>query len=201
MEDFLARFLFEISSLLLIPVIVSLLLLLCWTILICGGFFAEFLKRRRNKEFRNYINTLIDKSENNTENLIEDLFIADKSDGITKRFLSRTDKIRKDPLSWAKLIDDIESYSAGILIKCSMGIKIGPMLGLMGALIPLGPALIALSSGNINELAEQMTVAFTTTVVGLLIGGISYIITQVRKKWYAQDISDIKYVYELIFRE
>ena len=48
--------------------------------------------------------------------------------------------------------------------------QLGPILGLLGTLIPLGPGLAALGSGDIVTLAEALTVAFDTTVTGLLIG-------------------------------
>jgi len=60
----------------------------------------------------------------------------------------------------------------------------GPILGLMGTLIPLGPGLTALGSGNIDILATALTVAFDTTVIGLLIGLLAYIIGRVRRRWY-----------------
>ena len=60
----------------------------------------------------------------------------------------------------------------------------GPILGLMGTLIPLGPGLTALGNGNIDILATALTVAFDTTVVGLLIGLIAYILGRVRRRWY-----------------
>lgn len=41
--------------------------------------------------------------------------------------------------------------------------QLGPILGLLGTLIPLGPGLAALGSGDIVTLAEALTVAFDTT--------------------------------------
>lgn len=60
----------------------------------------------------------------------------------------------------------------------------GPILGLMGTLIPLGPGLTALGTGNIDILATALTVAFDTTVVGLLIGLVAYTIGRIRRRWY-----------------
>lgn len=60
----------------------------------------------------------------------------------------------------------------------------GPILGLMGTLIPLGPGLTALGSGNIDILATALTVAFDTTVIGLLIGLVAYGIGRIRRRWY-----------------
>ncbi len=62
----------------------------------------------------------------------------------------------------------------------------GPILGLMGTLIPLGPGLTALGSGQMDILATALTVAFDTTVVGLLVGLLSYCISRIRRRWYEQ---------------
>ncbi|WP_028468707.1 MotA/TolQ/ExbB proton channel family protein [Neptunomonas japonica] len=62
--------------------------------------------------------------------------------------------------------------------------RVGPILGLMGTLIPLGPGLTALSAGDIDILATALTVAFDTTVVGLLVGLFAYCISRIRRRWY-----------------
>ena len=62
----------------------------------------------------------------------------------------------------------------------------GPILGLMGTLIPLGPGLTALGNGNIDILATALTVAFDTTVVGLLVGLLAYAMGRIRRRWYEQ---------------
>lgn len=62
--------------------------------------------------------------------------------------------------------------------------RIGPMLGLMGTLIPLGPGLSALSRGELDLLAQAVTVAFNTTVLGLLAGIIGFLLGRMRRRWY-----------------
>lgn len=62
--------------------------------------------------------------------------------------------------------------------------RIGPMLGLMGTLIPLGPGLAALGRGEITVLAQAVTVAFDSTVLGLMIGVLSFAVGRVRRRWY-----------------
>ena len=62
--------------------------------------------------------------------------------------------------------------------------RVGPMLGLMGTLIPLGPGLAALGRGEVSELARAVTVAFDTTVLGLLVGIIGFVIGRLRRRWY-----------------
>ena len=67
--------------------------------------------------------------------------------------------------------------------------RIAPMLGLMGTLIPLGPGLSALGEGNLTILTTAMSVAFDTTVLGLLVGIIGFVIGRLRRRWYEQTIT------------
>ncbi|MCA9042054.1 MAG: MotA/TolQ/ExbB proton channel family protein [Planctomycetaceae bacterium] len=76
----------------------------------------------------------------------------------------------------------------------SFGIRIGPILGLMGTLIPLSPALLGLSAGNLDQLAQNLVVAFSTTVLGLFIAGICYGIWLTRRQWYAADLANVEYI-------
>lgn len=80
-------------------------------------------------------------------------------------------------------------------------IKLGPMLGLMGTLIPMGPALVGLAQGDISSMAYNMQVAFATTVVGLVIAAVGIITLQVKQRWYAREMNDLEYLYKVISRQ
>jgi hypothetical protein len=73
-------------------------------------------------------------------------------------------------------------------------VRAGPALGLMGTLIPLSPALAGLAAGDVQELSENLRVAFSVTVIGLLIGAIAFGISLVRDRLYSQDLSDLEFV-------
>jgi len=70
--------------------------------------------------------------------------------------------------------------------------RLGPMLGLMGTLIPLGPGLEALAMGDVAQLARQMTVAFDTTVVGLAAGVLGFAVGRLRRRWYEEAIDAVE---------
>ena len=72
--------------------------------------------------------------------------------------------------------------------KTDVLVRVGPILGLLGTLIPLGPGLAALGSGDIVTLAEALTVAFDTTVTGLVIGALAYLVSKFKKQWYESDL-------------
>ena len=62
--------------------------------------------------------------------------------------------------------------------------RVSPMLGLMGTLIPLGPGLAGLGQGDLSILTNAVTVAFDTTVMGLLAGIIGFVLGRLRRRWY-----------------
>ncbi len=77
-----------------------------------------------------------------------------------------------------------ESYAVKRLERNDLLARSGPILGLMGTLIPLGPGLTALGQGSLDILATALTVAFDTTVIGLLVGLLAYGIGRIRRRWY-----------------
>lgn len=68
------------------------------------------------------------------------------------------------------------------------------MLGLMGTLIPMGPALVGLSAGDISSMAYNMQVAFATTVIGMLIAAIGLLQLQSDKRFFARSFNDIEFI-------
>lgn len=74
--------------------------------------------------------------------------------------------------------------------------KLGPVLGLVGTLIPMGPALQGLADGNIQQLAAQMQIAFTTTVVGLIVGAIGFVLYRVNKREAVEEMALLDYALE-----
>ncbi len=97
-----------------------------------------------------------------------------------------------DPLDG--LVNLFDLVSLRKLERTRMMVRFGPALGLMGTLIPLSPALEGLANGNVKLLSENLRVAFSVTVLGLLIGAVAFAIALVRDRLYAQDLSDLEYV-------
>jgi biopolymer transport protein ExbB/TolQ len=94
----------------------------------------------------------------------------------------------------AKALADFDFASQRRLGRTRLLVRVGPALGLMGTLIPLSPALDGLARGDVNELSQDLRVAFSVTVLGLLIGGIAFAVTLYRDRIYGQDLSDLEYV-------
>jgi biopolymer transport protein ExbB/TolQ len=94
----------------------------------------------------------------------------------------------------AKALADFDYDSLKRLERTRILVRVGPALGLMGTLIPLAPALSALSSGNTALLAKDLRIAFSVTILGLFIGAVAFAISLVRDRLYAQDLSDLEFV-------
>ncbi len=92
------------------------------------------------------------------------------------------------------LVSEYESLCEERLGAINRLAKLGPMLGLLGTLIPMGPALEGLARGDILQLATQMQVAFTTTVVGLVIGAVGYVLFQLERQIITRQLAALDYL-------
>ncbi|MCD6206638.1 MAG: MotA/TolQ/ExbB proton channel family protein [Methanosarcinales archaeon] len=208
-----------ISTSLLYPVIIVLLGLTLWLITEIGVFTVEYLARtgrlsKKNPEdiereiiktksmidggeFRSGIDLLNRSTTSRFVYLFLDGLLAIKEKEIE---LDNPGTYKKlFPVNLEKLLQRCDLLISKRLEKSKAMIRLGPMFGLMGTLIPMGPALLALTKGDVETLAGSLIIAFGTTVVGLLIGGVSYLITTVRTRWYRQDMNDVHYICEVLF--
>ena len=94
----------------------------------------------------------------------------------------------------SKRLAEYDYLSLRRLERSRILVRMGPALGLMGTLIPLSPALAGLADGDIATLTENLRVAFSVTVAGLLIGAIAFAVSLIRDRLYAQDFSDVEFV-------
>jgi biopolymer transport protein ExbB/TolQ len=94
----------------------------------------------------------------------------------------------------AKRLAEYDYLSLRRLERTRILVRMGPALGLMGTLIPLSPALAGLADGDVVTLTDNLRVAFSVTVAGLMIGAFAFAISLVRDRLYAQDYSDVEYV-------
>jgi len=97
-----------------------------------------------------------------------------------------------------KALADFDFDSQRRLSRTRLLVRAGPALGLMGTLIPLSPALTGLAAGNTAQLSHDLRVAFSVTVVGLLIGAVAFGLSLSRDRMYNQDLSDLQYIAAVI---
>ena len=176
-----------ISTSLLLPVIVLLLAALGAALISLGGFCATYLTLLQEKKKRTALLKKIRSSSDFKEQDIADSGIF--ADHIKKLFYFGFDELECE-----KYISEVEQEYERELERSRFLTKTAPMLGLMGTLIPMGPALAGLASGDIANMAYNMQIAFATTVVGCTVAGIALLIHSVKKHWYIEEITNLRYV-------
>ena len=192
--NFISDILFWISTGLLVPVIVLLILLFLRSLLLVGSFFGQYLNIRKNGR------TLRTRLEGLTPETVRDLesMLPKGSNSLSVRYLNEILAHKDSPAHIRRLLADFETDADKDLSSSKTLTKLGPMLGLMGTLIPMGPALVGLSTGDISSMAYNMQVAFATTVVGLFSSAVGFMTQQVKKRWYMQDMTNLEFVAELL---
>lgn len=187
-----SNILFWISSGLLVPVIVGLLFFFGKSIVMLGGFAGQYIQRiKQDKQLRRRMNELDQSSihafAGELKEQPESLFTQ------TAGQLMATDS----PAVANRILSEYEVTADAELGKYKVLVKFGPILGLMGTLIPMGPALAGLSTGDISSMAYNMQVAFATTVLGLFSGAVGFILLQVKQRWFTSDLVYLDFLSEL----
>jgi biopolymer transport protein ExbB/TolQ len=189
---FLSHVLYHISTALLLPVMIVVLALLAVMLLTLGGFLRECLERRRVRAALRRAISLVEQPRPDPMTAWHVLTATPA--GWPRRLVRLAAGREHQPAALEKALVDVESEIAEHLGRLAFMARVGPMLGLLGTLIPFGPALAGLSSGDIQELSANLVTAFATTVVGLLCGCAAYGLGLVRRTWYARDFDDLEYL-------
>jgi biopolymer transport protein ExbB/TolQ len=192
--------LFHIAEALRVPVLVAALLCLAVVLIEFGRFLVELVGRRG----RGYLVL-----QGATEQALAALAARDDvkaaaaalqpissgpemSDALT-RIVAQYGRPDRDEQA-AKALADFDFGAMRRLERTRALVRLGPALGLMGTLIPLSPALAGLAKGDVAQLSSNLRVAFSVTVLGLLIGAVAFVISLVRDRLYGQDLSDLEFV-------
>lgn len=182
------------------PVIVVLILFSVATLVLIGSVIAEAITERRHLKV--WVPQIVDDIQK--QNIPPALCI--KQSGLLKR-----QKIALIEITDHKDISDAmrESMAIRLLdearaqydfrIKCSdLIVKLGPVFGLLGTLIPLGPGIIALGQNDTYTLSVSLLTAFDTTALGLICAGLCTVVSMIRKRWYTNDLSILETLMECV---
>jgi len=186
---YISNALYWISTGLLVPVIILLIYFFLRALVLVGSFFGQYLELRKTehflqKEFKGL-------SADNLSDFVERL--PKKNRTLVIVYLRMLWDNRQNTPLVEKTLGDFEIAADKDLAISKTLTKMGPMLGLMGTLIPMGPALVGLASGDIASMAYNMQVAFATTVVGLFSSAIGFATLQIKQRWYLQDLNNLEY--------
>ena len=191
-----------LSESLLTPVIVLLVISIVIVILSFGGLINEYISRKpiKSKDLEDLIRKI--SFSPNVNQMKEEIANSNLFD-YQKEVLTRiADNYDIGPEARKALASELISAQETKLIKktnkTDILVRVGPSLGLLGTLIPLGPGLAALGSGDIATLAESLTIAFDTTVTGLTVGALSFLISKYKKQWYESELIDVETVAEAV---
>ncbi|MCM1218403.1 MAG: MotA/TolQ/ExbB proton channel family protein [Lachnospiraceae bacterium] len=187
----ISNILFVISNGLLMPVILLLLFLLGKAIVLAVGFYPEWRKHKAlSEQLRHMVENL------SMESMAEaDGKIGSSKDSPVNRCFREMLIHREDRIYCEHALADYQVNVQQELSKSRLLIKFGPMLGLMGTLIPMGPALVGLAEGDIASMAYNMQVAFATTVIGMLVAGIGLATLKVKQRFYARGYNALEFLF------
>jgi biopolymer transport protein ExbB/TolQ len=191
-----------VSQSLQIPVIIFLLLFAITAIVLLGSMIKEYLNRKKVSavEMKKLIKDL--SHANNASEMSDIISGADIPESQKRDLIELIDSSDMDIESRTalakKLVDSREKAFTKRLGWSDVITRIGPTLGLMGTLIPMGPGLAALGSGDIVTLSNAIIVAFDTTVVGIGAGALAYVISKIRRRWYSEYIANLDVLTDVV---
>lgn len=196
-DSSLFQIMYTAASAMLYPVVILLILTIALSLGLIGEFISEYAKRHRNVKELEHIGRSVQENVKNSsyDDAASHLLKLDQNQLVTSFAHDAAEHLKNNALSsidW--LSEEYEVRMTKRLEQTKIMSTVAPMLGLMGTLIPLGPALIGLAQGDILQLANNLMIAFATTVLGLFAGIVGYVLTLVRKRWYWQDMADIDYL-------
>jgi biopolymer transport protein ExbB/TolQ len=165
--------LYSISTVLYLPVLLGIAALVLHMLVCFGTFAAEWLERRRG------VRVLVAAAK---QQMAAVLTAQEGEPGLDARL--------------ERLVQRADANGVRRLDAVRFVVRVGPALGLMGTLIPMGISLAGLAQGNLPKMAESMTTAFTATVVGLACSVSAYVLSLVREHWLRSDLTEIAYAAE-----
>ena len=201
-SDLLTSALNVISQSLQIPVIIFLLAFAVFAVYIIGSLIAEYSSHKKVpvKLIRDLIYKIANCEDvNDIPDIVKNAPVQ-HSQKVALIEIAKSKDLREDTRRALarKLFEEEQDKIEKNLQKTDIVTKIGPTLGLMGTLIPMGPGLAALGSGDIVTLSNAIIVAFDTTVVGIGAGALAYVISKIRRRWYSEYIANLDVLTDVV---
>jgi len=189
----LTSVLYWLSTGMMIPVVVLLLIAFGGSLLLLGDLYGQYSWRLRHRAFMQQAKDTTQQGE------LAELSVASFARGKSHfaHHLHRLVEHRWQTTQGEQTLTDFELACRRDLDVPLTLMRIGPMLGLMGTLIPMGPALAGLASGDIASMASNMQIAFSTTVVGIFVGAMGFIVQLIKKRWHQADHALLVYLFDL----
>lgn len=190
--NYITTLLYWISTGLLVPVMLLLLYFFVRALWLSGRFYGLCVKQQR---FHRRIHQTLSQMSLSAW-LHQTLSEEQAAESPLCRQIEKMQAAQGNAAWLEKLVGDYEIAADKAMDTSRLLAKIGPILGLMGTLIPMGPALMGLSTGDVEAMAANMQVAFATTVIGLIIGAVGFITLQLHRRWAADELNLLEYLSE-----
>ena len=194
-----SQILHEIGQYLKLPCTIILFLLMAVSVVELGYFFCEAVGRCKKKKCDTVamLHEIDGKSVTDVKKIVDGTALLNRQKKTILRLLETSDlepEVRE--AAARRLLEQEEEYYHKILSATNMVAKLGPMFGLLGTLIPVGPGIVALGQGDTQTLSQAMEYAFDTTIAGLISAAVCSVISMCRQKWYKREIEDLEVVME-----
>ena len=196
----LGKVLHSMTSVLQIPVVIILILFIAAILVATGWIISEYMNEHKHMQVQ--LPKLLDEiraGEQPIEEIIETsgLLKTQKEALIEITKHSDFNNLMLESLAANLLEREQERYDAK-LKPTDLLSKLGPMFGLLGTLIPLGPGIIALGQGDTMTLSQSLMTAFDTTIAGLIVAAIAVVISTIRRGWYNNYMSVLETVMDCV---
>lgn len=196
----LGKVLHSMTSVLQIPVVIILILFIVAILVAIGWIISEYMNEHKHMQVQ--LPKLLDEiraGEQPIEEIIETsgLLKTQKEALIEITKHSDFNDLMLESLAANLLEREQERYDAK-LKPTDLLSKLGPMFGLLGTLIPLGPGIIALGQGDTMTLSQSLMTAFDTTIAGLIVAAIAIVISTIRRGWYNNYMSVLETVMDCV---
>lgn len=210
MKELFSEVLHIIGQSVLVPCLIILLACIAVSLLEVGDILVEGIRERRKYE-KKITGLLMRIQENDNsqgsgriwEMVDESALLARQKHAVREVLDSvETGTTKASVLAMAsRILSFEEAYYEKQISITDLVAKLGPMFGLLGTLIPLGPGIIALGHGDTATLAASIGVAFDTTITGMLAAGIAIVISGIRRRWYRDYMDTLDTLLECIIEE
>jgi len=163
----LEELMYQMSDFFMAPVLILLAALFAYSLMALGSFACQAWQRRSNRQsYRQQTS-----ASKSVVNALEGYPLV--------TLISENPDISRDELDMAAFeeLEGVRTVS-----------RLAPMLGLIATMVPMGPALKSLADGNIQGISENLIVAFSAVIFGLVIASITFWIASVKKRWLAGEL-------------
>ena len=199
-KEYLNQVIYTIAQSLEVPDIVVLLILIAVSIVLVGTLLAEYFTEHIRLKVK--LPQLFDELNSGEIPTAECI----RNSGLLKRQKQALIELTRHPELTAimrealavRLITEEQAHYDQIVKVSDLVAKLGPIFGLLGTLIPLGPGIIAMGQGDTYTLSQSLLTAFDTTILGLISAAVAMVVSMIRRGWYDNYMSALEAVMESV---